>query len=132
MPAVITVSAEHRHNFRERLANDSSCPGHFLLRRFPVLVAHSCKIGRRRTKATCKRLQRGALPSVQPPSSLISSARICSSLRRSVIRFSSKIRVISGLAFKFACAYCWSFRSIISSMSFTNDSAFISVIRLHC
>src|SRR5881397_643782 len=67
-----------------------------------------------------------ALLSVHPPSNLTSSARICSNLRRSVTRFSSKIRVISGLAFKFACACCWSFKSIISSNSFTNVSACIN------
>ena len=63
--------------------------------------------------------------SVHPPSNRTSSARICSNLRRSVNRFSSRIRAISGLTFKFACACCWSFRSIISSISFTKGSPFI-------
>ena len=54
-----------------------------------------------------------------------SSARICSNLQRSVSRFSRRSLATSGLGLRWDSAYCWTFKSIISSMSLTNVSAFI-------
>src|SRR5258708_22025330 len=53
------------------------------------------------------------------------SARICSNRRRSVSRFSMRSLATSGLGLRWDSAYCWTFKSIISSMSLTNFSAFI-------
>jgi hypothetical protein len=40
MPAVIAVSAEHRHKFREGLADSSTGVCHFLFRGFAILITH--------------------------------------------------------------------------------------------
>ena len=41
MAAVIAMSAEHWHEFRESFADDSPCVSHFLFRSFSVLIAHN-------------------------------------------------------------------------------------------
>src|SRR5580765_4586161 len=54
-----------------------------------------------------------------------SSATICSRRRRSVERFSKRMRASSGVGFICDSACCWSFRSTISSISLTTISACI-------
>jgi len=61
---------------------------------------------------------------------LISSALICWSLRWSVCFFSYRILPISGVGFMVDSAYCWIFRSTISSISPIRLSGVIEAFRL--
>ena len=70
-----------------------------------------------------------ALTLVQPLRILPSSALICSSRRRSVSRFSSKILATSAVGRICVSAYCWIFKSIISSINRCNVSEFMSFFR---